>query len=278
MVPETKFERPLQAYKGTTTENGNPSSLVSGSDPENPKSGHIMTIHDERVLDTVNYLPRTLRSDMRLFVNKPEWSEAAYCLKHMFQLFFFPNVFWVLSMNGIFLGVNIAMGLTYGNVLSGTFHWADKYISVAMAGQIVVAFICVPMLGFGSDIIVKFMARRNGGVHQPEHRLLTLVIPLILGIIFAVVYGQAAAFPERYHWLAIVFSVNGCKSPDILFQLKNSSNMSCRLFHFCWSKYGRHNLSTRCLPHSSSIFTCCTMRHAWRHQFLSQLRYSLTLL
>lgn len=170
-----------------------------------------MTVNDERILDTVNYLPRTMKSDMRIFVNKADWSEAARCLKHMFQLFFFPNVFWVLSMNGIFLGVNIATGLTYGNILSGGFHWADKYISVAQAGQVVVAFLCVPMLGYGSDMLVKYMARRNGGVHEPEHRLLTLIIPLLLGIVFVVIYGQAAAFPERYHWMAIVFCLNGCQ-------------------------------------------------------------------
>ncbi|KAM3087089.1 hypothetical protein ACMFMG_001199 [Clarireedia jacksonii] len=209
-VPETKYIRPLTAYKGTTIEHGNTSSLVPNSDPENPKqAARIMTDKDERILDTVNYLPRTLQSDMRIFVNKADWSEALYCVKHMFQLFFFPNVIWVVSMNGVFLGVNIAMGVTYGNVLSGPFHWADKYISVAQAGQVVVAFIGVPMLGYGSDIIVKFLAHRNGGIHEPEHRLLPLIIPLLLGIIFVVIYGQAATFPERYNWMAIVFSLNG---------------------------------------------------------------------
>ncbi|PQE06758.1 major facilitator superfamily transporter protein [Rutstroemia sp. NJR-2017a BBW] len=210
LVPETKYVRPLTAYKGTANENDNTRNLVPGSDPENPKQfRQIMTVNDQRILDTVNYLPRTLRSDMRLFINKADWREAFYCLKHMFQVFLFPNVFWVVSMNGIFLGVNIAMGVTYGNILSGAFNWADKYISIAQAGQVVVAFVCVPMLGYGSDIIVKFLARRNNGVHEPEHRLLTLIIPLLLGIIFVVIYGQAAAFPERYHWMAIVFCLNG---------------------------------------------------------------------
>lgn len=217
-VPETKYIRPLTAYKGEWTEEvidayGKPSRLVTGLDVENSKAiDHILTVNDERVLDTVNHFPRTRRSDMRIFVNKADWNEAVQCLKHMSQLVFFPNVFWIFSMNGIFLGVNIAMGLTYSNILSGpVYHWANKYISIAQAGQIVVAFICIPALGYGSDIIVKFMARRHGGVHEPEHRLLTLITPLCLGIIFSVIYGQAAAFPERYHWMAIVFCMNGCK-------------------------------------------------------------------
>lgn len=211
-IPETKYIRPLTAYEGVASEKGNSNSMIDDYDPENPKRAkNFMTLHDDRVLDTVNYLPRTRVSDMKLFVNQADWSEAIACFKHQFQLFFFPNVFWVFSMNGIFLGVNIAMGLTYSNILSGSYHWSSKYISIAMAGQIVVAFACIPMLGYGSDFIVKFMARRKGGIHEPEHRLLTLIIPLVLGVIFCVLYGQAAAFPEKYHWMAIVFTINGCK-------------------------------------------------------------------
>ena len=212
-VPETKYIRPLAAYEGNAnTEVGYPETMVAGSDPEDIKQvEHFITVDAVRILDTVNYSPRTRASDMALFVNKADWSEAVACVKHQFQLFFFPDVFWIFVMNGIFLGINIAMGLTYGNILTDGFHWASRYISVALAGQIIVAFVCIPALGYGSDFIVKFMARRKGGIHEPEHRLLPLIVPLVLGVIFSTIYGQAAAFPERYHWMAIVFTVNGCK-------------------------------------------------------------------
>jgi len=209
-VPETKYVRPLAAYEGQGADKNTAESTTITTDIENQKQlQKFITVHDARVLDTVNYLPRTRASDMALFVNEADWKEAFSCIKHQCQLFFFPDVFWVFTMNGIFLGVNIAMGLTYGNILGEAYHWASKYISVAMAGQIVVAFIAVPMLGYGSDFIVKFMARRHGGMHEPEHRLLTLIAPLLLGVLFSTIYGQAAAFPEKYHWMAIVVTLNG---------------------------------------------------------------------
>ncbi|RDW87857.1 hypothetical protein BP5796_03551 [Coleophoma crateriformis] len=210
-VAETKYDRPLVAYKGAdTAESASGLPTQDEIDPEALKGAHdIITVSDERIIDSVNYPPRTMLSNTRIFVNKPDWMEAVHCLKHMAQLFFFPNVAWVYAMNGVFLGVNIATGLTYGNILSGNFGWADKYISVAQAGQIVVAFICVPMLGYGSDWIVKLAARRNRGIHEPEFRLWTLPIPLLLGCMFIVIYGQAAAFPQNYHWAAIVVSING---------------------------------------------------------------------
>jgi hypothetical protein len=207
---ETKFPRPLAAYKGTLAEVGMPAKLASDTEHQG-EAEYAMTTNDERIIDNVNYAPRTMLSNMRIFVNKPDWMEALYCVKHMAQLFFFPNVLWGFTMNGVFLAVNIAMGLTYGNILSGSYGWADKVISVAQAGQIIVALICVPVLGYGSDFIVKFMSRRNGGIYEPEFRLVPLVIPLLLGIAFSVIYGQAAAHPQKYTWGAIVVPMNGCK-------------------------------------------------------------------
>lgn len=264
LVPETKYVRPLAAYEGTTNTELGTEATIAGSDPEDLKPvEHFITVNDVRVLDTVNYLPRTLASDMVLFVNKADWSQAISCVKHQIQLFFFLDVFWIFVMNGIFLGVNIAMGLTYGNVLEHEFHWGAKYISVAMAGQIVVASLCIPALGYGSDFIVKYTARRKGGVHEPEHRLLTLIVPLLLGILFSTLYGQAAAHPEKYHWMAVVFTLNGCKCcRSRLLGKARRANLYGRLFHIHWCKYFRHYLLPRRISHTSCLFPCHDLCHA----------------
>lgn len=101
------------------------------------------------------------------------------------------------------------MGTTYSNILSPPpYSWAQENISFAMGGQIVVSFCALPLLGWGSDWLVKTLARRNGGVHQPQYRLVPLVFPIIVGVLSAILYGQAAANPDRLHWFAVVFSIN----------------------------------------------------------------------
>lgn len=111
------------------------------------------------------------------------------------------------SINSHGSGVNIAIGTTYGNIVTAPpYNWSDSSASYVNAGQIVVAFVALPLLGNGSDFIIKWRARRNGGVHEPENRLLLLWIPLIMGVIASVLYGQAGQHPDRYHWFVIVFA------------------------------------------------------------------------
>lgn len=62
------------------------------------------------------------------------------------------------------------------------------------------------MLGYGSDWVIKRAAKRNGGVHEPEMRLLPLVFPLIVGVISAVLYGQAGSHPDNYNWFIFPFT------------------------------------------------------------------------
>jgi hypothetical protein len=107
-------------------------------------------------------------------------------------------------------GINIAIGTTYGQIVThAPYNWSDNSASYVNAGQVVVAFVALPLLGNGSDYVIKWRARRNGGMHEPENRLLMLWIPTIIGVISAVLYGQAGQYPEKYHWFVIVFANAG---------------------------------------------------------------------
>lgn len=72
-------------------------------------------------------------------------------------------------MNSWYLGVNIGVGTTYATVLEAPpYNWLPKWAGVAQAGQIVVAFACLPLLGWGSDWLITRMAKKNNGVHERE--------------------------------------------------------------------------------------------------------------
>ena len=202
LLPETKYQRPIESFQeeSSRTSEGN-SSLESG--PQEPSSGNLVTVRPP--LDFTRFAPRTWKSDMRLWVDKPEWAKGVRVLKDTFVLCLFPNVFWAMCLNGLTLGINVGSGLSYGTIVeSPPYNWPHRVTSFANTGQIVVALVALPLLGFGNDKIIKWKAQRNGGVHEPENRILTLIIPILVGIPTMAVYGLGASNPNNYHWFTYV--------------------------------------------------------------------------
>ncbi|KAH5100556.1 hypothetical protein HBH71_233140 [Parastagonospora nodorum] len=201
LVPESRYPRSLVAY-GQYSE--------SESDENVDYIAPPVRLSERPALDTVRYEPRTLRSDMRLFVGETDWAEGMWGFLHTFQILLFPNVLWAFCLNGLTIGINIAIGTTYGKIVtSPPYNWGQDAASYVNAGQVIVAFVALPLLGNGSDMVIKWRARRNGGVHEPESRLLLLCIPICIGVVSAVLYGQAGQHPEKYHWFVIVFANAG---------------------------------------------------------------------
>jgi len=130
------------------------------------------------------------------------------CSQHIAEMVLFPNVFWAMALNGITIGINIAIGTTYSAIVSAPpYNWPNSSASYTNCGQIVVALLCLPLLGMFSDRYSKWRANKNEGIHEPEARLLPLIFPIIVGTFTSVLYGQGASHPYNYHWFVYVWTI-----------------------------------------------------------------------
>ncbi|KAK8062554.1 major facilitator superfamily domain-containing protein [Apiospora hydei] len=205
-VPETKYYRPMSSFQeSTSTDNNNKDNAAatpSSDDHGSSVMGAANTMCTERPpLDYVNFAPRTWRSDMRLWVGDIEWRKGWEAFYQTFELVLYPNVFWALCINGLTLGVNVAIGTT------PPYNFPQTSASYVNTGQIATALLALPLFGHGSDGLIRWFSRRRGGMHEPETRLVPLIFPMIVGVFTAVLYGQGAAHPERYHWFVYVWGV-----------------------------------------------------------------------
>lgn len=129
-------------------------------------------------------------------------------LQQATEMALFPNVLWAISIGGFTLGVNIVIASTYGEIVSSPpYNWPSTSISYMTCGQIAVVLLALPLLGFGADKLVHARAVRNGGIHEPETRLIPLILPTTVGVFTSILYGVGASHPMAYHWSLYMWSM-----------------------------------------------------------------------
>jgi hypothetical protein len=108
-----------------------------------------------------------------------------------------PAIIWAILASSISLGTGIAMTLVYGSVLTEGHHWSRSSVGLVNVGIFPASICAMVYAGWIGDKMNVFMARRNGGVHIPEHTLLILVFPCIASLVGIVSFGAASMWPER---------------------------------------------------------------------------------
>lgn len=162
----------------------------------------VTTVQNHKV-DEATWGPRTWKHSLKLINAKPNWWATVQFYKETGQGLIIPTTFWLLILNGAYLGVYVYHASTFAQILAQPpYLFKNQWLGLVQLSQVVAATLIVPILGYGSDFVVKILSRRNRGVYEPEFRLIALAMPVALMIIACVIYGRAAQ--EHWNWFAIV--------------------------------------------------------------------------
>ncbi|KAK1991493.1 major facilitator superfamily transporter [Colletotrichum falcatum] len=131
-------------------------------------------------------------------LNQDRWFKV---MLRPFVLFAYPAVFWSAVVYSLSVGwlivVSESVALIYRNRSSYDFDALETglvYLSPFVGGILGTA-----VAGKVSDIIVKSMARRNGGLYEPEFRLVMAAPVALTTVIGLMGFGWSAQ--ERDHWI-----------------------------------------------------------------------------
>jgi hypothetical protein len=130
------------------------------------------------VLQPEKFGERTWKDDLRIFHGKADWKSMASFYKDVGLSLILPPIFWIFILNGAFLGLYIYQASTFAVILvQPPYSFSPELLGYVQLVQIVDCLIAVPILGYGSDVICKFMSRRRKGVFEVSHPwILSLVI------------------------------------------------------------------------------------------------------
>lgn len=141
-------------------------------------------------LDELHYGARTRTSNFGMFNVRAEWGLAARSIWEMIKTTFFPNVLWVILINSMFSAIQNANAQVVSSVQLAA-GWSFETTGLIFIPFVIASPFVWVFGGFLADKISNWHARRNGGRREPEAHLLSLIVPLLAGIVGPIVVGYA---------------------------------------------------------------------------------------
>lgn len=170
------------AFTHTSTEGAVHLRLDKNGDVAREGTNEVLfqvTTRQGVVLQPEKFGERTFRDDIRLFHGKFDWPSALHFYQDVGKSLILPPILWIFILNGAFLGLYIYQASTFAQILvMPPYGFSPELLGWVQLVQIVDCLIAVPILGYGSDLICKFMSRRNGGVFEVSFVVLSTVTEL----------------------------------------------------------------------------------------------------
>jgi len=111
---------------------------------------------------------------------------------HMLQSLSSPGIIYAILTSSVTLGCAVGMSLTYNEVFMVNYGWKPESVGLINIGGMIGSVVGMLYCTFLGDKFVLFLARRNRGIHKPEHQLITLIPPGIVGFTMLILYGWTA--------------------------------------------------------------------------------------
>jgi hypothetical protein len=208
-MEETNYDRaPLEMVDtpshtpGTTTPKE--AELSTSSDPEKT-SAITPTGTIEAAPGAVHYKPKTYIQKLALLDKKRPFN--------LFRMMLRPLLFFSLP-SVVYAGFSYGSNLVWFNVLNGTaslilsappYNFPASMVGLSYLSPLVGVAAGSFYSGVIGDRIVLWLARRNKGVLEPEHRLWLFSASLILIPGSLILWGVGAA--HHVHWFGLIFAM-----------------------------------------------------------------------
>ncbi|KAJ5124168.1 uncharacterized protein N7515_007993 [Penicillium bovifimosum] len=139
-------------------------------------------------------------------INQDNWLRVAV---RPFILFAYPSVLWSTVVYALSVGWLIVLSESVAHIFegSGTYNFTALQTGLIYISPFIGGLLGTAVAGKVSDIIVRFMTRRNGGIYEPEFRLV-MAIPIALSTVIGLMaFGWSAEIGDSWIVPTIFFGL-----------------------------------------------------------------------
>jgi hypothetical protein len=209
-MEETNYDRapleivatPVDTPGATTPKEEVPSTSM---DPEKTAAIANSVSNNDHATEMVHYTPKTYIQKLALLDKKRDF--------HLFRMMIRPLLFLSLP-SVVYAGFSYGSNLVWFNVLNGTaslilsatpYNFSSSMVGLSYISPLIGVACGSFYSGMVGDRVILWLARRNKGVLESEHRLWLFSASLILIPGSLILWGVGAA--HHVHWFGLIFAM-----------------------------------------------------------------------
>lgn len=120
-------------------------------------------------------------------------------------LLFLPSVLWGTLAMSVAIGTFVAISSNFATAFTTTYNWSTWQCGLTYIAVLIGATAGVYGGGLLSDKIADWLTQRRDGIREPEMRLPTVTISLVLCPVSLILYG--VGIQKSLHWIVPVIGL-----------------------------------------------------------------------
>lgn len=118
-----------------------------------------------------------------------------------FILYAYPSILWSALVYALSVGWLIVLSESVSTIYENrsTYNFTPLQVGLVYISPFIGGILGTAVAGKVSDLIVRFLARKNGGVYEPEFRLF-MALPIAVATVIGLM-GYGWSVDERDHWI-----------------------------------------------------------------------------
>jgi MFS family permease len=198
--PETAYRRPSSFDVDLGTED----KITQAIDDSKAEASNVEDIETNASSTDIVEAKHSYWHDLKIFHGRVCDDSFFKVLARPIMMFIFPQVIFSFVAYGLTSSWLIVVGSMLAELfMAPPYNFSVSGVGLVSISPLIGAIIGAFISGPAADMIITYMSRKNGGVYEPEFRLVIIIVPLILGGMSF--FGFGISLQVQDPWIGPVF-------------------------------------------------------------------------